>query len=760
LSSEISIYKTSSTESDSLKKAHLQEIINLTVGLGLDGQVNMSLAGNESTVDEFLEELDDVLSALKSLSMPCGLHVLGEAPKGEALVGMVNSMLGDNYSEMVAVYNDSDSAANDLLSLVILENMSVTGAQEQILRTSTKNIETRLNTSIIYNELIAEADNEVRQVLNAMDGKYIEANLGGDPVLRPETLPSGRNFYAFDEQLIPTKQAWEEGTTLIAQWLDEYHEENKGYPGKVAYILWAGESTRHEGITEAQILYLLGVEPVWGSGNKVTGIQLINSSELKRPRIDVTVQVSGLYRDTFPMKIELIDRAVRLAYQQDEADNYVRENTNSLQAVLNKTILDRELALDIAQFRIFGPADGAYGTGMANTVESSDTWNNNTKLAELYISKMCYVYGENIWGQTLADYIERQTGQNLDINNSLVFESNLNGTQAIFHSRSSNTYGSLDTNDFFQYLGGLYNAINFISGIGPDTYVVNLQDLDDMKIETLRTYIENELYARYFNPTWISGMQGNGYEGAAEMEDFLANLWGWEALNPDLISDRVWDMVYGTYVTNPELSGWLKENNPYAYQSMLARLTETARKKSWSASDKVIQNLVKEYVESVVESGVTCCHHTCGNPLLDNYIRGVISAPNAHVVDANVMKDYKRLMAKARGETLDTDSPEGRKHSSSSGAKAKTVSKEESHSENANSSFETGSGIGTDLREVPTDKANMKSNYVEGYEMTKEKIKDKMESESMPFSASDILGMLFLLLLVGAIFVGYGKKRR
>ena len=762
LSTDITSYQTLPAEDS---KAYLQEILNLTIELGLDEQVNMSLAENNETIDDFLEELDDVLTELKSQSMPYGLHVLGEAPTGEELVGMVNSMLGDDFSEMVAEYNDSDSAPTDLLSLVLLENVSTTEAQMQVLGNSNASIEEELNTSIKYAQLLGESDEEVEQVLNAMDGKYISPNLGGDPILRSETLPSGRNFYAFDEQLIPTKEAWEEGKALVDEWLEEYAnstENEEKYPKKVGYILWAGESTRHKGIMESELLYMMGIKPVWNAdNNEVEDVEVINSSELGRPRIDVIVQISGLYRDTFPMKVELLDKAVRLAYEQeatDEYDNYVAQNTDALQATLNETIKNGSLSLDIAQFRVFGPADGAYGTGMANAVASSDTWDNTSELAELYISKMCYVYGQNIWGQTISEYIKQQTGQVIDINNSIVFEENLNGTEAIFHSRSSSTYGSLDTNDFYQYLGGLYNAIKYISGTAPEAYVVNLQDLNDMEIQTLQTYLTNELYARYLNPTWISGMQLNGYEGAEVMDKFVENLWGWEALCPDLISDDIWEKVYGTYVTDSELSDWLKETNPYAYQSMLASMINTIYEGSWDASDEVLQNLVAEYVKSVAENDVTCCHHTCGNSLLEDYIEGIMSIPG--VVDEETAEEYKRLIQEATepsSQQLD-ESSSSSSHSSHSTGTATVVNSTSTSTNSGNQTAESGGGYGTSAEQVPgLQSSSQAGDYVEGYEMTTEST--QKESDTSSFSGADILGALFVMICLGGIYLGFHKKK-
>ncbi|MDP2217700.1 MAG: cobaltochelatase subunit CobN, partial [Methanolobus sp.] len=763
LSSEITSYQTSLAEDENLKQAHLQDIIDLAVELGLDEHVNMSLADSNETVDEFLDELTDVLYELRSLSMPYGLHILGEAPQDQAIVGMVNSMLGNEFAEQVAAYNNSDSAHYDLLSKVLLEGDDITDAQVQILGTTSTDIEIYLNTAIDHAQLLSEAGDEIEQVLKAMNGEYIRPNLGGDPVMRPDTLPSGSNFYAFDEQLIPTKQAWEQGKALVDQWLAEYVATNGEYPTKVGYILWAGESTRHEGIMESQLLYMMGIEPVWNPANgKVEDVKFIESSELGRPRIDVIVQISGLYRDTFPMKVHLIDKAVRLAYEQEEADvyeNYVARNTNALQAVLNQTIQDDNLSLDVSLFRVFGPADGNYGTGMANAASASDTWENNTELAEFYIRRMSYVYGQNIWGQTIAEYVKQQTGRVVDIDNTVVFENNLNDTHAIFHSRSSNTYGSLDIDDFYQYMGGLYNAIKYASGTAPETYVVNLQDLSDLQIQTLQTYLANELYSRYFNPLWISGMQQHGFEGAREMESFIEHLWGWEALNPDLISDNVWNKVYENYFANAELSGWLKENNPYAYQAMVARMTETVRKGNWDASDEALKSLVAEQVRAVIDSGATCCHHTCGNILNQAFVDGIAQGlVKTGQLSQSELDMYKKIMETATtGTTPTTPTEKTSSSSSSSSITGKELSIVETGSGNQTSMNEAGAG--TDLDKDVSMKSPVQDNYVEGYEMTRESVTTP-ENSGPSISGSDIIASVFVMAGVGAIYLGFVRRRK
>ncbi len=345
------------------------------------------------------------------------------------------------------------------------------------------------------------------------------------------------------------------------------------------------------------------------------------------------------------------------------------------------------------------------------------------------------------------------------MNNSIVFENNLKGTEVIFHSRSSSTYGSLDTDDFYQYMGGLYNAIKYISGTAPEAYVVNLQDLSDLEIQTLHTYIANELYARYFNPTWISGMQQHGFEGAREMEGFLENLWGWEALDPGLISDDIWNKVYENYFANAELSDWLKENNPYAYQAMIARMTETVRKDSWDASDETLRSLVAEQVRSVVENGATCCHHTCGNILNQEFVDGIAQAlVKTGDLSQDELDMYKEIMEEATTATTQADPTESTSSSSSSSSNTgKELRMAETGSDNRSAMTEAGAG--TDLEKDASMRSPSQDNYVEGYEMTKESV-TQPDNSGPSISGSDIIASIFVMAGVGAIYLGFMRRKK
>ncbi|MDD3042094.1 MAG: cobaltochelatase subunit CobN [Methanosarcinaceae archaeon] len=786
LSDKIAQYLILPIESD-MKERRMQEIVELTLELNLDESVNVSLAESNKTEAQFLDELEDTLRKLRTTSMPYGLHILGTTPEGEELTQMVYSMLGNGFVREVAILNNSNASDTDsevapleLLDLVLLQNESVEDAQQQVLGNSSGKVSDYLTKAQEYAEKLGESKNEIQQILKALDGKYIEANLGGDPVLRPDALPSGRNFYAFDEQLIPTKQAWDLGKEMANQTIEAYRDGHDGqYPKKVGLILWAGESTRHEGVMEAEILYLLGVRPVWDeAGGEVEDVELIDSSELNRPRIDVLVQISGLYRDTFPHKVELIDKAVYLAYnapdrQYDkdgerptpeyifynpaENTNYVRENTNNIFLNLNTTLQNETASMTIALLRVFGPANGAYGTGMANAVSASNTWENNSELAELYINRMSNAYGEYVWGESAAEIVERFQVDGSSLNNTDVFESNLEDIKVTVHSRSSSTYGALDTNDFYQYLGGLNLAVKHVSGIDPESYITNLQNPGAEEVETLSAYLTREISTRYLNPKWIAEMQKHGLEGAGTMSDIIDNLWGWEALNPDLISDDVWNQMYRTYIGDPELSDWLKSTNPNAYESITARMIETIQKNQWGASDTVLKNLMKEYLETVLkENAPCCCHHTCGNPELNAKIyEGLQSIPGVSQEDLEKFADI--LLKATKEDPRPPSKPDkiSASHGGGTGAESVTVRKA------GNSTVDSDSGFGTIKGQTPTPtKKSDAGDYVEGYEMDKEaNLDSEKDSGDMTFSSSDLLASVFVLAALGAIFLGLRRRK-
>jgi len=394
----------------------------------------------------------------------------------------------------------------------------------------------------------------------------------------------------------------------------------------------------------------------------------------------------------------------------------------------------------LSESRVVSRQSGVYGTGLEDAIGASNTWENESKLAELYIDNLDNFYGADIWDESNTD----------------VFEAILGTVDVAVKSDSTNLLGLMDNDDFVSWFGGLALAVRDVSGETPELYVNDFTDPENLLTESLNTVLSRELTARYFNPSWIGGMMGSGYAGAQEMDRFVEFLWMWEVTTPDVVSDASWDQVYETYVLDSKNLG-LDEffsENAYSYQSIAAQLIETSRKGYWDASDEVVQNLVKEYVESVVEDGVTCCHHTCGNPLLDDYIQGVMSVPG--VVDEETAAQYKQLMEEA---TTATETESSSSHSSSSSDKKLEVTNQDTSSR-SNQTTSSQVGAGADLsKQAPETSKSTPDNYVEGYEMTKETV-SQPESNSNKFSGSDIVAFVLVVVAAGAVFLGFMRKKK
>ena len=623
---------TYGTVNGTLKVEYRKSITDLYAGMDLAGQLGKTGDAIEALSEEdfatfIAGDLHQYLHGLGDEFIPYGLHILGEPPEGRELVDLVRAMLGEEFEEHIAgISPEPDdlspahgnrTVVDDLLTEVLINDIDPVTAQHFLLGTTSPSVTTDLYTALGYRDNIRACTIEIPRIINALSGGYTPPKTGGDPVRSPHSLPTGNNFHSFDSRTMPTMEAWNIGVRMAGELIDQFQAEHDGaYPRKTAFVLWACEAMRHEGVTESEALYLLGVRPVWSKGN-VKGLELIASEELGRPRLDVIFIASGLYRDTFADKIELLDQAVRLAAQAegDLYPNYVRENSGELYTFLVAHGYDEASAQRLSMARVFSEAAGAYGTGLSSAIDASASWDDEEKLADLFISRAGFVYGDDGWGEP----------------NAGLFRENLGGVEAAVHSRSSNIYGLVDNDDCYQYLGGISLAVRSITGTNPEMYISDLRSLTAARTTTLAQFLNTELTVRYFNPKWIEGMMEHGYAGARYFDSkFVENLWGWTVTNPDLIPDSVWDRVYDIYVNDAYAIGLdsFFAKNPYAYQSMVARMLETARKDYWHPDPAVLDELARQYEQSVQYHGVTCCHHTCGNPALDEYRQQVLTAQN------------------------------------------------------------------------------------------------------------------------------------
>jgi len=480
-----------------------------------------------------------------------------------------------------------------------------------------------LNLAVVYVENLRECKIEIPRTLDALEGKYIPPGPSNDPIRNPDVLPTGRNFYGFDPNIVPTKPAWEVGKELTDQLLSQYYNgTDESYPQKIGFVMFSFNTIKDLGVLESELFYLLGVEPVWDEKGNVVDVHLIPAEELGRPRIDVVVTMSGIYRENWPHQIELINKAVRLASESDDSPyhrNFVNESTAATCQWLIGHNCSESLAHDLSLIRIFGPPEGVWGVGgFVAAIEGSGTWKNEGTIADLYIRNMANVYGDTIWGEQHVD----------------LFRQNLDGTEVALFGWSSHSHSVLGIDHTFEFFGGLSMAVRDITGEAPDMYISNLRDPDGAKLERLDRVIMRDLRSMYFNPHWIEGMMEHDYAGAREMAEIMENIWGWDVTCPQVVSDEIWNKMYEIYVQDRYdlgLRGWFDENNPWARQSVLARMLEATRKSDpegkpyWDAPDEIKANLAEEYRRSIDEFGATCCHHTCGNPFLDDYVQGVIA---------------------------------------------------------------------------------------------------------------------------------------
>ncbi len=727
--------------------------LSMETDLGVSSDTLRSMSDEDfenfvsNTVHEYLHQLQDTL-------MPYGVHTFGVAPEGVKLVSMVKSMLGDDFTSHIYNVlpkgngteedweNEADSDAMLLLNATILNGTNISTAQVEILGLTNANITADLELATEYADNLALTTREIDQTLRGLNAEYIEPGPGNDPVRNPDALPTGRNFYGFDQRKFPDEETQAMGAILADQLVEDYYSNNGAYPSKVSYVLWAMETLRHGGLMEAQIYSLLGVEPERDQG-RITGFKVIPLEEMNHPRIDVMIHSSGLYRDTFPYQLELIDEAVRTIADLNETNetNYVRWNSLKMEDSLIANGYNESTAHYLSRSRIFSEAPGNYDNGMEDAIAASNTWENESKLADLFISTSSYIYGQDVWGDGYED----------------VFTMNLMDIDAAIHSDSSNLFGLLDGDGYYGYLGSIGLTVRVLTGETPELYISDQENTDGLQVTSLKEAFRTELRARDFNPTWITGMMEGDYAGARQIMKAVEYLWGWDVTNPDIVTDSDWNAIYDIYVNDKYdlgLDEFLKIENPYQYQSITARMLETVRKDYWDASDEVVQSLVKEYVESVVEDGVTCCHHTCGNPSLDEFIQGVMSVPG--VVDEQTAAEYKRLMEEATTEPVKQSTSSHSSSSGSSGPKLEITN--QATTSTSNQTIESQIGAGADLsQQAPEAPKSTPENYVEGYEMTTETV-TKPESSSTSFSSSDIVAILLVAGAAGAVFLGFRRR--
>ncbi len=491
-----------------------------------------------------------------------------------------------------------------------------------------------------YSEALRTSpEQELSAVINALGGGFITPTSGGDPVLNPEILPTGRNMFAVNAEETPSAVAWEKGKALADNTISMYRKAHgDSIPRKVSYTLWSSEFIETEGATIAQVLYMLGVEPVRDPFGRVTDLRLIPSKELGRPRIDVVVQTSGQLRDLAASRLFLIGRAVKMAAEADDKEypNYVAEGVvESEHHLVEKGVSPKE-ARELSTSRVFGGVNGNYGTGIQAMVEAGDRWEKEDEIAGTYMSNMGASYGsEEDWEQL----------------RECAFEAALTRTDVVVQPRQSNTWGALSLDHVYEFMGGMNLAVRNVTGKDPDAYMSDYRNRSNARMQEVKEAIGIESRTTILNPNYIKEKMKGGAGDASEFADVIRNTYGWNVMKPEAVDDELWDGIYDTYVkdvNNLGLREYFSDKNPAAIQEMTAVMLETVRKGMWDATPEQIAEIAKLHTESVAEHGAACSGFVCDNAKLRDFIASKVSKEAA--------ANYNKEVASVRAENIAGDS--------------------------------------------------------------------------------------------------------
>ncbi|HAA92735.1 MAG TPA: cobaltochelatase subunit CobN [Rhodospirillaceae bacterium] len=570
------------------------EILEKTLENGLADECGITAAEERSSA---LAKLDGYLCELKELQIRDGLHIFGQAPVGrqltDLLVALARLPRGEQQSLHRALAKDLGLANFDPLDcdmsapwkdpvpdamavrtqgdlVEAIEHMSedlVSGRRQadenwHTTREVLAEIERDLRPSVT-----ASAELETDALLAGLEGHFVAPGPSGAPTRgRPDVLPTGRNFYSVDTRTVPTPAAWTLGWKSAMLLAERYAQDHGDWPKHLALSVWGTSNMRTGGDDIAQALALLGVQPVWEpASRRVTGFEVMPLDVLGRPRVDVTLRVSGFFRDAFPAQIDLFDSAVRAVAQLEESaeDNPLAAKVHAEAAQLVATGLALEDAERQAGYRVFGSKPGAYGAGLQALIDEQG-WQEAEDLARAYIAWSGYAYGNGAAGAAAHNLFERRLGN----------------VEAVLHNQDNREHDLLDSDDYYQFEGGLVAAVEHVSGDRPKAYHNDHSRPESPKIRSLDEEIARVVRARAANPKWIAGVMRHGYKGGFEMAATVDYLFAFAATTGS-VSDTHFDLLFDAYIEDREVLEFLQDKNAAALTEMAARFLEALDRGLW-----------------------------------------------------------------------------------------------------------------------------------------------------------------------------------
>ncbi len=565
------------------------------------------LSGEVSTDSgRFASELHDLLDEVKHTQVRDGLHILGRAPEGEdrikllAALTTVGSKEESSVTDVLAdLLPDADTDTYHELHLELLRTYErlefepdrAEEACDAVLRRhipAGASIEPATAALMTVGRFLVPAlgqtDREIFSLLNGLSGRAVPTGPSGAPTRGcTEVLPTGKNFFTLDPRVIPSPTAWETGKRLADSLIERHLAAHDSYPQRVGIVLWAGPSMRTRGDDIAEVLYLLGVRPVWRKSNGwVTDVEVIPYEELGRPRIDVTCKISGLFRDALPNVIALIDSAVNAVAFLNEAPerNFVAANVASeLEdlAVPGLSATDRRRE---ATLRVFGVKPGGYGSGVNHLIDSGE-WQDPDELGRRYIEWGGWAYAPGMMGAERTDTFRRQ----------------LTGMKATVKNQDHRESDFMDSDDWYDYHGGMIAAVRHCTGTAPAAYMGDSSKPDRIVTRSPEEEAKLVFRTRVLNPKWIRAMKRHGYKGALDVSRSLDNAFGWDAV-ADVVDDRMYRRFAETYLLDDENREWLERVNPDALRNLLDRLFEAYRRGMWDANEEMLEALRRLYLDN------------------------------------------------------------------------------------------------------------------------------------------------------------------
>jgi cobaltochelatase CobN len=552
----------------------------------------------DDAFDDFLLHVDGYLCEIKDAQIRDGLHILGQAPEGEARINLVLAILrarqiwgGDSGAvpglrealgllegkgAAMAEVDRFEAEARGLVEAMEARGWDPATADELSALPDARRVLRFAATEVVPR--LARTSGETAAIVHALAGGYIPAGPSGSPTRGlVNVLPTGRNFYSVDPKAIPSRLAWETGLALASSLVERYRTDTGNFPRTVGLTVWGTSAMRTQGDDIAEVLALLGVRPLWDDASRrVTGFEVMPPGELGRPRVDVTVRISGFFRDAFPHVIALLDDAVRAVAALDEP-----ADVNPLRAHVRADLAAQPHGDERrATSRIFGSKPGAYGAGLLPLIDARN-WRSDADLAEVYAVWGGYAYGRGLDGREAREDMQTAFAR----------------IEVAAKNQDNREHDIVDSDDYFQYHGGMVTMVRHLTGTSPAAYVGDSHLPDAVRTRTLGEETHRVFRSRVVNPRWIAAMKRHGYKGAFEMAATVDYLFGFDA-TAGVVDDWMYESLAAEYVFDPGVEQFMRESNPWALRAISERLLEAAERGLWAAPDPgTIERLRSTYLE-------------------------------------------------------------------------------------------------------------------------------------------------------------------